>query len=248
MENKNNEENTLLKVQINEIIIQNIDLKKQIFKNITIKTKEIEDKNYEQILSLNKTINDITAQNYELKEQIFNNISIKLKELENKNNEENTFLKTQIDEINLQKNYLKELIFSKLKEIDDKYTKEVSSLREKTNEINIQNNDLKKLLSKADIKMQSGEYGMDFFNSDYEYMFNSHDWRTFSQHINFEKKYERPPKVLVFLNKLDSDKNKNLRISIFSGNIDDSGFDLFIQTWDDSSIYGFRIIWFSFLD
>ena len=168
--------------------------------------------------------------------------------MENNNNEEYTLLKAQINEINLQNNNLKALIFTKLKEINDKNTKEISSLRQQTNEMNIQNNDLKKQISKADIKIQSGEYEMNFFNSDYEYMFSSPDWRTFSQHINFENKYERPPKVLVFLNKLDSDKNKNLRINIFSSNIDASGFDLNIQTWDDSSIYGFRIIWFSFLD
>lgn len=88
---------------------------------------------------------------------------------------------------------------------------------------------------------------MDFNYEDYEYMFNSKDWRTFSAHINFEEKYERPPKVLLFINKLDSDKNTNLRISIYSSNIDTNGFDLNLQTWDDSIIYGFRIIWISFL-
>ena len=89
---------------------------------------------------------------------------------------------------------------------------------------------------------------MDFFNTDYEYMFNSSDWRIFSQHIYFEEKYERPPKVLVFFNKLDSAKDRNLRYSIYSSNIDTSGFDLYINTWDDSCIYGFRIIWISFLN
>ena len=248
LENKMNKENTLLKTKINEINIQNNDLKQQIIKNITIKAKEIEDKNYEQIISLNKTIYSISIQNNELKEQILNNISIKLKESEKKYNEENDLLKAQINEINLQNNILKDLMIDKLKEIDDKNTQEFFSLRNQINEINIQNNDLKQQISITDFKIQSGEYYKNFIDSEYDYMYNSRDWRTFSYHINFEKEYERPPKVLVFLNNLYSDSNKNLRVSIFSSNIDTSGFDLNIQTWEDSSIYGFRIIWFSFLN
>lgn len=139
-------------------------------------------------------------------------------------------------------------MFAKLKEIDGKNSQEFSSLKNQINEINIQSNDLKKQISITDIKIQSGEYYKNFIDSEYDYMYNSKDWRTFLQHINFEKEYERPPKVLVFLNNLDSDRDKNLRVSIFSSNIDTSGFDLNIQTWDDSSIYGFRIIWFSFLN
>mgnify|MGYP002626497980 CR=1 FL=1 len=139
-------------------------------------------------------------------------------------------------------------ISMKLKEMEDKVNEDNSSLRKQLNEINNQNNDLKQQISNKDIKIKNGEYGMNFFNSDYEYMFNSTGLSTFSEHIYFEENYERPPKVLVFLNELDSDRDRNLRINIYSSNIDTSGFDLNIHTWDDTKIHGFRIIWISFLN
>lgn len=179
--------------------------------------------------------------------------SLKLKEFENKNYIENTSFIAQIDEIKrqIENNDSKEQILNnvstKLKELESKFYEDNTSLRKQINEINIQNSDLKELISQKDIKIQTGEYWVDFNYEDYEYMFNSKDWRTYSAHINFEEKYERPPKVLLFINKLDSDKNSNLRISFYSSNIDTNGFDLNLQTWDDSIIYGFRIIWISFL-
>ena len=231
-------------------------------KNISMILKEIEDKNknFVDYTSFKDQIDkiklQIQIQNNDLKEQIFKNISLKLKEKEDKIDKDITSFKAQIEEIKLQmqiqNNDLKEQIFKnismKLKEMEDKIDEDNSSLRKQINEIIIQNNDLKQQISQKDIKIQNGEYGLDFFNTDYEYMFNSSDWRTFSQHIYFEEKYERPPKVLVFFNKLDSAKDNNLRYSIYSSNIDTSGFDLNIQTWDDSCIYGFRIIWISFLN
>ena len=72
------------------------------------------------------------------------------------------------------------------------------------------------------------------------------DWREFKYHVNFDKAYEKKPQVVVSINKLDYDKNKNLRINVFAADIDSSGFDLKIQTWDDTIIYRVTIAWISF--
>ena len=75
---------------------------------------------------------------------------------------------------------------------------------------------------------------------------NSFGWREFKYHVNFETKYEKKPQVIVSINQLDSNKDKNLRINVFPADIDNSGFDLKMQTWDDTLIYRVRIVWISF--
>ena len=77
-------------------------------------------------------------------------------------------------------------------------------------------------------------------------MMDSTGWREFKHHINFDVKYEKKPQVIVSINLLDNDKNKNLRINVFAADIDISGFDLKVQTWDDTSICSARIAWFAF--
>lgn len=188
-------------------------------------------------------------------EQNIENIFIKLKEMEGKVMEENTSLKNQINEIIQKQNQglkdlismqnqnkdLKELISQKDIEIQNQNLKELIS--QNNNEIQKQNIDLKDLISQKDIKMQTGEYSNDAIHWDIE----PSDWRTFKKRINFEQKYDRVPRVMTIINKLDVDKNYNLRISVFAGNVDTSGFDLTIQTWADTLIVGVRISWFSFL-
>ena len=242
MENKIFEENELLKNEINEINIQNKELKKneikifeenELLKNeindINTQNKELkknEDKIFEENALLKNEINDINTQNKELKKN------------EDKIFEENALLKNEINDINLQN--------QELKKMEGQLLEENNLLKNQINEINLQNKELKELISQKDIKIQSGEYFVDFYSSDIKYMMDSIGWRTFTQHINFDEKYEKNPRVMVSINQLDNNKNKNLRINVFPENIDISGFDITISTWDDTSIYSVRIDWISF--
>ena len=224
------------------------------FQNIYNKLKEMENKIFEENELLKNEINDINTQNKELKkneDKIFeenallkneiNDINLQnqeLKKMEGQLLEENNLLKNQINEINLQN--------KELKEIEDRLLEDNNLLKNQINEINLQNKELKELISQKDIKIQSGEYFVDFYSSDIKYMMDYIGWRTFTQHINFDEKYEKNPRVMVSINQLDNNKNKNLRINVFPENIDISGFDITISTWDDTSIYSVRIDWISF--
>ena len=188
--------------------------------------KKNEEKIFEENTLLKNQINDINLQNKELKK------------MEDQLFEENNLLKNQINEIKLQN--------KEMKEIENRLFEEDNLLKNQINEIKFQNKELKELISQKDIKLQSGEYLVDFYSSESEYMIHSKGWRTFTQHINFDEKYEKNPRVMVSINQLDYDKNKNLRINVFPENIDISGFDITIATWDDTSIYSVRIDWISF--
>ena len=70
--------------------------------------------------------------------------------------------------------------------------------------------------------------------------------RSFKKHIDFDKDFESTPNVLVAIEALDTNKNTNLRLFLKKENIDNSGFDLIVGTWDDTSIYGVKISWIAF--
>ena len=135
----------------------------------------------------------------------------------------------------------------KLEEMENKNYEEINLLKLQINELNYQNKELKEQISQKDTKIQKGEYEADFFNPDYTYMFNSTGYRLCTQHINFEEKYEKIPKVIVSIYKLDTDRVANLRVEARVDNIDNYGFDFTIITWDDSQIYSVGISWISFI-
>ena len=70
--------------------------------------------------------------------------------------------------------------------------------------------------------------------------------RSVTIHINFDKKYEKIPKVMVSISLLDTEKNTNLRINVYAEHINTSGFDLIIYTWDDTRIFRIKATWISF--
>lgn len=187
----------------------------------------------------------------DFKEEISENVSIKIKDMEDKYYEEINSLKLNINEIIKENEELKKEISDnisiKLKEIEDKNYEEINLLKLQINEIKSENNELKGQILQQNNKIQYGEYYITFFNSDYEYMFNSTDVRSFTHHINFDEKYETIPKVMISINFLDADKDVNLRINVYTENIDTHGFDFTIQTWDDSKIHTIKIAWISFI-
>ena len=168
--------------------------------------------------------------------------------------------------MSIQYKYLKELISQKdiEKERQNKDLKDL--VIQKELEFQEQNKNLKELILQNDIKIenlnkyinqitptndmniQSGEYYGDFYTYDnnYKYMMYSNGERTVTKRIYFDKKYKKTPKVMVSFSLLDTEKDTNLRISVFPEHIDISGFDLTIYTWDNTKIFRVKAIWISY--
>jgi len=154
----------------------------------------------------------------------------------------------EINEISLNNEQIFENIFNKLKEMEDKLFEENTSLKRQINEIKEENKKLKEQISQKDIKIQSGEYlATFFFDNKNNYMYNSTGTRSFTQRIYFNEVYEKIPNVMVSINGLDSDKDRNLRINVFAEHIDTSGFNLKIITWDNTALYRVKSSWIAFV-
>ena len=71
-----------------------------------------------------------------------------------------------------------------------------------------------------------------------------------THHITFEKKYESNPNVMVSISSLDDGGGNSanvIRIKVYAKNIDTSGFDIQIHTWECSTLFGVKVSWISFL-
>ena len=104
---------------------------------------------------------------------------------------------------------------------------------------------LEEQLSKKEM-IQTGEYLAKFSWDSKHYMHTSFGPRSFKVHINFDKKYERIPNVMVSIKGFDINGDRNIRIYVFSENVSVYGFDLVIGTWNDSLIYEVHVCWISF--
>ena len=67
-----------------------------------------------------------------------------------------------------------------------------------------------------------------------------------SRRINFARPFITPPKVIVFLKKLDMDRHRNWRIKTIASGIDAKGFTIHIETWADSILYGAVAGWIAY--
>lgn len=272
IENKNSKDNELLNNQMNKIIVQYEGLKeinnKLIEENALLKTqinetkieikkfKEIEDKLLEDNSLLNNKINEAKIQYNEIREievQLVEENSLlnsqvnetkiqykELREIENKLSDDNILIKDEIKGIQ-EENKL-------FKENDDRIFSDFSVLYDQINIIYQKYNELEGQMLQKYTKLQSGDYLFDFYSpeSEYKETMESLGWREFKYHVDFDIKYDKKPKVLVSINQLDNDKSRNVRINAFAADIDNSGFDLKIQTWDDTLIVSARIAWVSF--
>ena len=154
----------------------------------------------------------------------------------------------EINEIILSNNERFEKIMHTLKEMQEKFFEENNLLKNQIKEIKQENKELKEQISKNKINIQSGEY-VAFFPCGQHYMNKDEGVRTFTQHINFEKKYEVIPHVMVSLSSLDACtyNNKNVRVKVNATNINTSGFDIQIITWFNSSLFEIKVSWISYL-
>ena len=67
-----------------------------------------------------------------------------------------------------------------------------------------------------------------------------------SVRINFERPFVTPPKVVVFFNEFDLDRNRNWRLKTYTANIDVNGFTLNIETWADTILYSAQVCWIAY--
>ncbi|KAH0825663.1 hypothetical protein J3R83DRAFT_11720 [Lanmaoa asiatica] len=67
-----------------------------------------------------------------------------------------------------------------------------------------------------------------------------------SVRVNFERPFVTPPKVIVFFNYIDLERNYNWRLSTTATDIDAKGFTLNIGTWGDTILYAAQACWIAY--
>ncbi|KAG8214923.1 hypothetical protein J3R82DRAFT_10110 [Butyriboletus roseoflavus] len=67
-----------------------------------------------------------------------------------------------------------------------------------------------------------------------------------SVHVNFERAFLTPPKVVIFFNYIDLDKNHNWRLTTTATDINVKGFTLKIETWGDTIFYAAQACWIAY--
>lgn len=67
-----------------------------------------------------------------------------------------------------------------------------------------------------------------------------------SVRIDFERPFVTPPKVVVFFNRVEFDKNHNWRVITTASDIDVNGFTLNIETWSDTILHCAQTCWIAY--
>ncbi|KAH9012348.1 hypothetical protein EDB85DRAFT_2124661 [Lactarius pseudohatsudake] len=67
-----------------------------------------------------------------------------------------------------------------------------------------------------------------------------------SVRIDFERPFVTPPKVVVFFNHLEFDRNHDWRVATTASDIDVNGFTLNIETWSDSILHCAQTCWIAY--
>ncbi|KAI9457317.1 hypothetical protein BJY52DRAFT_507024 [Lactarius psammicola] len=67
-----------------------------------------------------------------------------------------------------------------------------------------------------------------------------------SVRIDFERPFVTPPKVVVFFNHLEFDRNRDWRVITTASDIDADGFTLNIKTWSDTNLYCAQACWIAY--
>jgi len=67
-----------------------------------------------------------------------------------------------------------------------------------------------------------------------------------SVRVNFERPFVTPPKVVVFFNYIDLDKDHHWRLKVTATDIDANGFTLGIETWSDTILYAAQACWIAY--
>jgi hypothetical protein len=155
----------------------------------------------------------------------------------------------ELNEIILENKDKFEKIMDKLKEMNDKCFEENTLLKNQINQLKEENKELKEKISRQSLNIQTGEYE-GYFPWKKHYMNKDNGLRTVTHHVTFEKKYEANPHVMVSISSLDAGSNgfedNTVRIKVDALNINPSGFDIQVSTWEGSTLFGVKVSWISF--
>ena len=96
-------------------------------------------------------------------------------------------------------------------------------------------------------KIQTGTYFVRFTNGGH-YMNTGSGERTLEERIYFEEKYENIPHVMASISGLDegNEDAPTIRIELKVEEIDTSGFNIIIRTWENSKLFNIKVTWTSF--
>ena len=67
-----------------------------------------------------------------------------------------------------------------------------------------------------------------------------------SVRIDFERPFQTPPKVVVFLNCIDLERSRNWRLQATASDIDVDGFTLYVGPYLDTIFYAARVGWIAY--
>ncbi|KGO44750.1 Peptidase M12A, astacin [Penicillium expansum] len=67
-----------------------------------------------------------------------------------------------------------------------------------------------------------------------------------TKRVVFERSFTEPPKVVVWLQGFDMDKQKCWKIGVHASNISSEGFDVHIDTWGESQLYSGSASWIAY--
>ncbi len=90
--------------------------------------------------------------------------------------------------------------------------------------------------------IQTGRVHDDFHTEGWT-LLNGSGGRTYSIHVDFETPFENPPVVHTSLAHMDIDNTTGIRLSTYTENITNSGFDVVLYTWDNTRVYGATVMW-----
>lgn len=64
-----------------------------------------------------------------------------------------------------------------------------------------------------------------------------------SGRVNFSQKFNQVPKVTVSLRSLDTNKDYNTRVKVYTSDIDKTGFTIHADSWSNTQLYSAGVSW-----
>jgi hypothetical protein len=91
-------------------------------------------------------------------------------------------------------------------------------------------------------QMESGKYSLDNTMQNYTLDKQSGD-RSMTIYVNFDKGFDKKPKIILSVTKLDAETQTNLRYRVEALSISRDGFSIKVATWNDTKIMGIAGDW-----
>lgn len=94
----------------------------------------------------------------------------------------------------------------------------------------------------AQIQILSGKFSANSSTPQYTLDKNSGE-RSFSIEVNFDKPFDKKPKVVLSITMIDVDTKTNVRYNVEAISISRDNFTIKITTWSETKIYGIAGSW-----